>query len=431
MSERSPRLLLGAHFPGKEQVAWRHPGTRDLINVDSFLDNARAADEALFHFMFLAETLSLSESDGKILAHKLNGRPDTIGIQATLAGVTRHVGFVNTLNTTYNEPYDLARQLATLDILSQGRAAWNLVTAQPPATVANFSKGDYLPYEHRYERGEEFLAALTQFWPGHGRDAVSFEGEHISVRGRARWPVPPQSKRPIILQASNSPTGSRFGAQHADGIYIIPRDIDDARNLYARVKSQLPEFGRTREDLKVIAGLRFVVGDSPREAQEKFDHYLDLEFSDQDIITELERIWLIDLSGTDPDGQLPSVDPDFGKLGAVLAKSPAKERDPRKLVENWRSIAAAEKLTNRQLVKRLTVRPGIVGSPQTIADQIEHWLDSEAADGFIVQPQVVPLGVLEFAERVVPVLQERGLFRTHAPQQTLREAWLSSPGRNN
>lgn len=429
MPEAPRQLLLGAHFPGKEQVAWRHPDNEDLIAVETYIKNAKAADSALFHFMFLAETLSLAEHDGSVLGHTVNGRPDTIGIQSVLAGVTKHVGFINTLNSTYNEPYDLVRQLATLDVLSDGRAAWNLVTAAPPLTSANFSRGDFLPYEERYERAGEFLDVLETFWRGWETGEARpverhFSGKHFSVTGAPSWPTPPQ-ERPVIVQASSSDTGNRFGAEHADGVYIIPRDIHAAQDTYRRVKAHAADLGRGPDDVAIVAGLRFVVADTDAEAEEKFRHFLDLEFSDRDVVLEIERIWQRPLPDLDPDGPLPTIEPDYEALGIILSKSPAQQRDPRAYIREWRELAEAERLSNRQIVQRFTVRPAITGTPETIATALEHWRDTQAADGFIVQPQVVPQGVLEFAERVVPVLQERGLFRTEAPEQTLRSAWHS------
>ena len=422
------QIILGAHFPGEKQVAWRHPDTRDLVEIDAFIDNAIAAEKANFHFMFLAETLCLVEDkDGQVLAHQLNGRPDSIGVQAVLAGVTERVGFVHTLNTTYNEPYELAREMASLDVLSGGRVAWNIVTSQPPATTRNFTRGDYLPYADRYTRGQEVRDALIGFWPGVAAGKVSVRGRHLSVEGTPTWPLPGQPDRPLILQASASDDGYRFGARNADGIYLIPHDIEEARRNYARIHSFLPENGRADDDLKVIAGLRFVVGDTDEDAEEKFQHYLDLEFTDADVVAEIENVWQMDLPGLDPDGPLPQIEPDYERLGAFLAKGPGRSiRDPHQFVANWRRIAAERGLSNRALVRTLTVRPAIVGTPDSIADSIEEWVDTKAADGFIVQPQVVPGGLIEFAERVVPVLQERGLFRTESPRQTLREAWAAA-----
>lgn len=419
------RMILGAHFTNDRQVAWRHPDCADATDIDAYIANAKAADEALFHFMFLAESLSLVEDkDGRPVHHQMNGRIEVVGIQSTIAGVTKQVGLVHTLNTTYNNPYEMTRELASLDVLSAGRVAWNVVTSQSRATVQNFRQGDYLPYADRYHRGGEFNDVLHAFWRGRPAGRVEYEGDFVSAHGTATWPEPGQVDGPIILQASSSETGARFGATIADAVYLMPRDMKNAQADYARLQSILRELGKPERSVKAIAGLRFVVGDTEKEAQEKFRHLSDLEFSDQDIISEIEDIWQVPLPDLDPSGRLPEFDADWDKLGAKLAGAPAQmSREPHEYVAQIRAIQESKDLTNRDLIVLLRSRFAIIGTPESIADEMERWFTSRACDGFIVANQLVPHGVIEFARRVVPVLQERGLFRDDAPEQTLREAW--------
>lgn len=425
------QLILGAHFPGKEQVAWRHPANMSLIDVDTFLANARAAERGNMHFLFLADALTLAEKDGSVLAHTLNGRPDTLNILVTLAGATANIGFLTTLNVTYNEPYDLARQIATFDHLSGGRVAFNLVTSAESTTHPNFRRGDYLEPSQRYVRAREFLAISQELWHGwaSGPEPGLVEActTQFAIRGRPALPESPQG-HPVIVQAGASSEGTEFAAAFAEAKYIIPRTIDEARANYADVKGRLVKYSRGRDDLKLIVGQRFVVADTDAEAAEKFEHLLDLEFTDQAVIEELQRIWLRDLSGVDPDGPLPSIEPDYAALGVYLSKSPAKQKDPYRYVAERRAMAEQAGWSIRQFVRRMTVRPAIVGSPRTVADTLVHWMDTDAADGFISAPQVVPMSNVEFVDRVIPLLQEKGVFRTESPRQTLREALGLPPG---
>ncbi|GAA3060293.1 NtaA/DmoA family FMN-dependent monooxygenase [Pseudonocardia yunnanensis] len=425
------QLILGAHFPGKEQVAWRHPANMSLIDVDTFLANARAAERGNMHFLFLADALTLAEKDGTVLAHTLNGRPDTLNILVTLAGATTDIGFLTTLNVTYNEPYDLARQIATFDHLSGGRVAFNLVTAAESTTHPNFRRGDFLDHSQRYVRAREFLAVSQELWHswsgGPAPDLVEAHTTQFDLRATPALPESPQG-HPVIVQAGASSEGAEFAARFAEVKYIIPRSIEQARADYADVKGRLAKYGRNRDDFKLIVGQRFVVADTDAEAHEKFDHLLDLEFTDQAVIEELQRLWLRDLSGVDPDGPLPTIEPDYAALGAYLRRSPSAQKDPHAYIAERRTMAEEAGWSIREFVRRATVRPAIVGSPTTVADTVEHWMDTDAADGFISAPQVVPMSNVEFIDRVIPLLQEKGIFRTESPRQTLRESLGLPPG---
>ena len=416
------QMVLGAYFTGREGVAWRHPSTADLLDIRSFVQNARIAEDALLHFHFMAESLNLPETaEGQLAWSGNNGRHDVMTAHSAMIAETSRIGFVSTVNSTFNEPYDLARKLATFDLLSGGRTAWNIVTSQPPTTVANFGHRSYAGYEERYAEGLAFLSALQSAWRGDS-----------AARPEPSWPLPPQQEGPLIFTASMSPSGADFAAAVADGAFILPSSIEHARELYAQTKDRLEPLGRDRSLVRVIAGRDIVVADTVEEAWDKFHSYVDYEITDRDVIAGIEKIWFRDLSDLDPDGPLPQVGPDRDAAEAYITAAPGQAiRDPDEYVAHWTEVARTSRQTCREFVRAtfLSGGPGgvargaFIGTPESVADDMEHWFRTGAADGFIIQPHVVPLGIREFTRYVVPVLQDRGLFRTHDEGGTLRDVW--------
>ncbi len=320
-------IHLAAHFPGvNNTTVWTEPSAGSQIEFDSFVHLARTAERGLFDFFFLAEGLRLREHRGRIYDLDVVGRPDTFTVLAALAGVTDRIGLTGTINTTFNEPFEVARQFATLDHLSDGRAGWNIVTSSDAFTGANFRRGGFLDHADRYLRAEEFLVVAQKFWDSWAADAVladvesgtyvdpdrirsvEFSGAQFDVRGFATLPAGPQG-HPILLQAGDSPEGRAFGARHADALFTLHGSLEDGQRYYADVKGRAKSYGRDPNQIKVFPAATFVIGDSADDAQDKARHIRYQQVSGATAIAMLEQVWGRDLSGYDPDGPLPDFDP--------------------------------------------------------------------------------------------------------------------------
>lgn len=421
-------LLLGAYFTGAERVAWQHPDTCDLIDVQSFVDNARIADEALFHFHFMAEALHLAETGDQVAWHTVNGRHDVMTISAALGGATSTMALVSTVNTTYHDPFDTARKLATMDVLNGGRTGLNVVSSQLPATAANFMRGNQVTYPERYERAQAFIDIVRSGWTGCDGPAIVHESPTVGrIQAPVSWPAARLSGGPLVLTANFSAAGGDFAACNADGVFMLPRTLADAQANYTAVKERLAAYGRSERELKMLVGTDVVLGDTHAEAQERFDYLMDLEITAHDVVVELEKVWCVDLADIDPDGPLPDREPDYEALGRFLANAPGVPvRDPRLFFAAFTGEARASGMTCRELVKTRFVRRAFVGTPETVAEEMQMWLDVRATDGFLIQPHVVPAGLQEFVSRVVPLLQERGVFRSAVTRDTTRENWIAA-----
>jgi FMN-dependent oxidoreductase (nitrilotriacetate monooxygenase family) len=421
-----PRQIhLAAHFPGvNNTTVWSDPNAGSHIDFSSFEQLARTAERAKFDFFFLAEGLRMREHAGRLHELDVAGRPDSLAILASLAAVTERIGLMATITTTYHEPYELARQLGTLDHLSDGRAGWNLVTSSDPFTGANFRRGGYLPYDQRYERGEQFVEGVQLLWAAWGQDGSRFAYDGGQVRIAGEFPLPPLPQgRPAMIQAGDSDAGREFAAQHADGIFTRHGKLGEGQRFYADVKGRLARYGRTPHELVILPGTTFVLGDTDAEAHEIADQVRHAQVSGPHAIMFLEQLWNRDLSAYDPDGPLPEVDPDL--TSEVRAEGSAQARTlQREAVETaarWRAHAERDNLSIRELVIEMTGRQSFIGSPQTVADAIDAHVQAGACDGFILIPHVTPGGLDRFADEVVPLLQERGVFRTDYEGPTLHD----------
>ncbi|SPM29183.1 NtaA/DmoA family FMN-dependent monooxygenase [Mycobacterium terramassiliense] len=429
-------IHLAAHFPGvNNTTVWTDPTAGSQIEFESFVHLARTAERGLFDFFFLAEGLRLREHRDRIYDLDVVGRPDTFTVLAALAGVTDRIGLTGTINTTFNEPFEVARQFATLDHLSGGRAGWNMVTSSDAFTGANFRRGGFLDHADRYTRAEEFLTVARQFWDSWAADAVladvdagvyvdpdrirsvAHRGPQFDVRGFATLPAGPQG-HPILLQAGDSADGRAFGARNADALFTLHSSLEDGQRYYADVKGRAASYGRDPNRLKVFPAATFVIGDTDAEAQDRARHIRYQQVSGATAIAMLEQVWGRDLSGYDPDGPLPEVDP---ATDSDITQGRVRHGDPIEVARRFRERAAAENLSIRELIIAVTSRQQFVGTPAHIAEEIDTYVQADACDGFILVPHLTPHGLDEFVDRVVPLLQERGAFRTEYAGETLRD----------
>ncbi|GID94147.1 NtaA/DmoA family FMN-dependent monooxygenase [Amorphoplanes digitatis] len=440
MSKPRKQIHLAAHFPGvNNTTVWSDPRSGSHIEFGSFVRLAQTAERAKFDFFFLAEGLRLREQAGRIYDLDVVGRPDTFTVLAALAAVTDRLGLAGTINSTFNEPYEVARQFASLDHLSGGRAAWNVVTSWDAFTGENFRRGGFLAEQDRYSRATQFLQAATELfdsWPESRIPAdpdrglfvedprigsFSHRDAHFDIAGRFTVPRGPQG-RPVILQAGDSDGGREFAARTADAIFSRHGTLEAGQAFYSDVKRRLPAYGRTPEQLLVLPAATFALGDTDADAQEKAAVIRRQQISGQTALRLLEQLWNRDLSGYDPDGPLPEVDPDLGDAHIARGRASVRmHRDPLATAREWRERATAGNLSIRDLIIEVSGRQTFIGTAATVADRIDDLVQRDAADGFILVPHVTPDGLDEFADTVVPLLQERGVFRTEYTGETLRE----------
>lgn len=423
-------LVLNVFFMrfGHHPEAWRHASNRGQDGrpqIQFWLNLARRAELAKFDTFFVADFIGRSGDD--LAAQSRQGGSfqfEPLTLLAATAAVTKHIGLVATVNTNFSHPYNVARQFTSLDHISGGRAGWNIVSSLGAHTAKNFG---ITPTSHdeRYERASEFVDLAKAYWDSWTDDAferpnqqsarffdpsdadpVLHEGKYFKSSGLLDFPRPIQGY-PVLVQAGNSDTGLDFAARVAEMTYSSAQNLEDAVAHYTALKAKVESHGRDPDGLKICPGLSVVVGESDQQAVDRFHELQELIDFGSGVI-----LGGADVSGYDPDGPLPDLPEQENGKGRF-----------RQLV----NLARKENLTIRQLVYRFATSRGhlqVHGSPKTIADKLEEWFVSRAADGFNVVPPLPPLspgGFVSFAQHVVPELQRRGLFREEYTGQTYRE----------
>jgi len=427
MAATSRKLHLNANVlaSGRHDAAWRLEGSADaVVDIAGFLDIARVAERGTLDAVFFA--------DGPQLPSDFSLRPwhslDPTILLAAMATVTESIGLVATASTTFNEPYNVARRFASLDHVSKGRAAWNIVTSQSDDAAANFGLVGMPDHADRYERAEEFVEIVVKLWDSFEDEALVLDratgqyadpervhpidhvGKSFSVRGPLNVPRSPQG-RPVIVQAGASPASKRLGSRWADALFTVQRAFAEAQEFYAELKGLAASHGRDPDSLVILPGVYVVVGSTEAEAwrrKEEMDALLDL---DADVVRLASRL-NVDPGALSLDKPLPDGIDGQGGVGITSG-----------FVENILREARQENLTVRQLLGRnpLGGHRVIVGTPDQIADNMEHWFRGRAADGFNVNMDSYPSGLELFVDHVVPELRRRNLFRTEYEGTTLRD----------
>ncbi len=411
-------FLLGT---GSHVAGWRMPGAMNSFqDIDMVRKIAMEAERGLFDLIFMGDNLYADPA-----AHpSYTVRLEPLTLLAAVAGATKHIGLGATASTTYSDPFTVARAFASLDHLSGGRAAWNAVTTANPVTAANFTKA-HPDHSKRYEIAEEFVSVVRGLWDCWDDDAIvadaesgiyidpdkvrplNHEGQYFKVKGPLNIGRSPQG-HPIVLQAGGSEPGQELAAKSADVVFSVTQDIDDARRFYASLKARLPKYGRRADELVVLPGIMPIVGRTEREAHDKLAA-LQGFVSETNALALLSDRFGIDMSHYDLDGPLPDLKPsdNYHAFARVMLEK-----------------AKRETMTLRDLYNLVAAARGhwvLCGTPDYIADTLQTWFETGAADGFNVMPSHFPDGFADFIDMVVPILQRRGLFRTEYEEGTLRD----------
>ncbi|SHM18530.1 LLM class flavin-dependent oxidoreductase [Actinacidiphila paucisporea] len=412
---------------GHHEAAWRLPespasGGTDIAHYQNL---ARIAERGKLDSLFLADSPVLMGDPGRRPANKLE---PTVLLTA-LAAVTEHIGLIATASTSYNEPYNLARRFASVDHVSGGRAGWNIVTTAGADAARNFGLDDTPLHHDRYLRAAEFVDVATKLWDSWADDAViadkesgvharadrvrKFEhkGTYFRVDGPLNVQRSPQGY-PLLVQAGSSEDGKDFAARYAEAVFTAQQTLEEAIAFAKDVKQRAVGFGRDPEGIKILPGIVPVIGDTEEQAR-ALDDELDRLIRPEFAVTQLSKTLRVDPATLDLDRELPDDIPSEDEIEGAKSRFTL-------IVE----LARRERLTVRQLIGRLGGGRGhrtFAGTAEQVADTIEHWYAAGAADGFNIMPAVLPSGLELFVDRVVPILQERGLFRTEYTGRTLRE----------
>ncbi|MBP0448682.1 LLM class flavin-dependent oxidoreductase [Kitasatospora sp. RG8] len=416
------RLHLGVLFPvNPTTTVWKGCRTGSQIDFDAIAGLARTAERGRFDYLLLADDLRLPERNGEVTEIGVAGRHDLLTILSSVSAVTERLGLVATVNTTFNEPYDMARQLATVNHLSGGRLGWNTVTTPDAWVGQNFRRGGFLPHAQRYERAAEFIRLCRSIWAADGTGGgvpLAHEGPHFHAGGLAATAY--DGVEPVLVQAGDSEQGREFAAAHAEVVYSRKRGRA-GREFYADVKGRLARHGRGPEQLKIMPAITYAVGQSRADAEELArTRRLDIVTPEM-AIYYLEGLWGRDLSAYDPDGPLPDIAPDPDGAAFVTGRptgTDAQRRADR--VAFLRQVAESRRLSIRQLVALVTHTKALAGTPSDIATEMIDGVEGGGCDGYIIVPDRAPGGLDDFVEHVVPELQSRGVLPAEYGSGTLR-----------
>src|SRR3954471_12495265 len=415
-NQRSLKLGAIIHGVGGNIAGWRHPDIQAdaSVSLEFYTNQAQKAEEGKFDLVFIADGLHINE---KSIPHFLN-RFEPFTVLSALANVTSRIGLVGTISTSYSEPFNVARQLASLDQISHGRAGWNVVTSPLEKTAANFSKNveEHPDHPKRYRIAAEYLEVAKGLWDSWEDDAfirdkesgaffdpeklhsLHHKGEFFSVEGPLNIGRSKQGQ-PIVFQAGSSEDGKNLAAKDADAIFTGQATLEDAQKFYQDVKRRTAEYGRNPDHILIMPGIEPIVGKTEEEAEQKYQEIANL-VSIQQALNYLGRFFEHhDFSQYPLDGPFPEI----GDLGSNSFKSGT---------DRIKQEAREQNLTLRQVALRAaTPRTPFIGTPEKVADLIQEWFEGYGADGFIIHFNL-PSTLTGFIDYVVPILKERGLFRT-------------------
>ncbi|MCJ2056930.1 LLM class flavin-dependent oxidoreductase [Methylobacterium sp. J-048] len=425
------QMKLGAFLmtDGHHVAAWRHPKVRPdaSVSLDHFLNLAKRAEAAKFDALFLADSNGVRERGLQALSHNSRAASfEPLTLLSALATVTQRIGLVATASTSFNEPFHVARKFASLDLISGGRAGWNVVTSSSDSEALNFNLDKHYAHADRYARAREFVAVTTGLWNTWEDDAflrdqdsglffdpqkhhvLDHRGRYFKVRGPLNVPRSPQG-HPVIVQAGSSAAGIDLAAETAEAVFTAQQTLADAQAFYADLKGRAETYGRDPDHIKIMPGVFPVVGRTEAEAQEKFEDLQSRIHPVVGLALLSSTLGGFDLTGYPLDGPLPE-----------LPETNGPKSRQKLLID----LARRENLTIRKLYLKIAGARGhwqLVGTAEQIADRLEERFRNDGADGFNVMAPFLPDGLEDFIALVIPELRRRGLFRTEYEGRTLRE----------
>lgn len=430
MDTNKAQMKLGAFCGGSyHQAGWRHPQSdvEFASNIHRWVALARKLEAAKFDMMFVADTASPSDAENpdvfRYLAAGDNLEPMTL--LAAISAHTTHIGLAGTIATSYRPPYDAAREVLSLDVISGGRAGWNIVTGISPDDAAQYADQTFPPLDERYAKGEEFVDVVLKLWgsvqPGaYLRDKeggiykdlnkirlINHSGRYYRVRGPLKGVASPQG-RPLLIQAGQSPEGRAMASRVAEAIFTAQSTFEQAKAFRDDIRARAAAWGRNPEHVKIMPGAVVIVGESRQEAKDKWaelETFIDLRAARAQLQLALKGY---DLSGHDLDAPFPDVPPE-----SVVSRG-----------RNHVEAAKREGLTLRQVLIRSSASNAhfsAIGTVKDVTDQLQHWFEGGACDGFNFMPAVNPVSLDDVIDKVVPELRRRGLCRTEYEGRTLRE----------
>ena len=423
-------LSLGAfiNLPGHHVASWRHPKTetRRITDLAYLTEIAQIAERGKFDNLFFADVFGQ-----EILENGHSGlKLDPVVIISALASVTKNIGLTATLTTSYNDPFHVARKFAAIDHLSNGRAAWNVVTSANEREALLFGRDAHYQHAERYERAEEFVDVVKQLWfsidadalivdkeKGHYYDLnkvtkVNHQGKFFKIKGTLDAPSTPQG-HPVIVQAGSSEAGKELAAKTAEVIFTAWQTLGEAQRFYQDVKGRLAKYGRQPDDLKILPGAFIIVAKTEEEAiakHQELNNYITADVG----LAYLSTFTGVDLTNLDFEGAIPDFegqqqDETNPNIRTNIIKRIVERKGLKTLRELYNNIAGAR--GHRE----------IIGSPTQVADQLQEWFEQGGADGFNIMAPTFPEGLNDIVELVIPELQRRGLFKTEYEGTTLRE----------
>lgn len=424
MSKKKIKLGILIQGPGGHMNSWKSDEVPadGSINLNHYIDVTQKAEQSGIDFVFIADGLHINE---KSIPHFLN-RFEPITLLSTLAAVTKHIGLVGTVSTTYSEPFNIARQFASLDSISGGRAGWNVVTTPLEGTASNFNKGNHPDHSLRYQMADEYLEVAKGLWDSWEDDAfvrnrksgqfferekmhrLNHEGEFFKAQGPLNIERSKQGQ-PVIFQAGASKTGIAFAAKHGEAIFTNKATIESAQEYYRTLKEQAVENGRKRDDIAILPSLSPIIGATEAEAEERYNEIKNL-ISIEEALNYLGRYFdHFDFSQFPLDEAFP----DIGDVGKNSFQSTTDE---------IKQMAKEENLTLREVALRVATPKGeFFGTYEQVAYKMMEWVDHDAADGFVIVMYVLGKQYDDFLNHVLPILEEKGYYNRSYEGDTLRE----------
>ncbi|NTJ11554.1 LLM class flavin-dependent oxidoreductase [Rhizobium lusitanum] len=432
MTDKMMRLAMFL-FPGYHFGAWRLPDAIPEIDlgIEHYVQAAKLAEEGKFDAIFFEDQAAVPRSNNILKGDTFGSASprgihfDPVMLLPALARETKHLGVVATASTTFNDPYNLARRFSSIDFISNGRAGWNLVTTFNENEAQNFGFDALLDHAARYERANEFFDVVAGLWEGWEKGALTrdkesgtyfdvakmhflqHKGKYFNVRGPLTMDRSPQV-RPVIFQAGSSEPGRELAARTADVIFTEQPSLAAARSFREDVRMRAARFGRDPDKIKVLPNFMPIVGKTDQEARDLHARMRELVPDDLAIAWLMQNAGGVDFRDFDLNGPMPDLpETNAGKT----------------MRDNILNVARRDNLSILQTARHFGESPAqrLIGSPTTIADRMQEWLEGEACDGFAVSPTHYPSGVEDFVHLVIPELQRRGVFRREYSGQHLRD----------